>query len=52
MYKVTSEYNKENESGILWNDPDIGIKWPDITQIISDKDRNLMRFTDYRMKQR
>lgn len=48
MYKVTSEYNAENDSGILWNDPDIGIKWPDIPPIISDKDRNLMTFSEYR----
>ena len=50
MYKVTSEYNAENDSGILWNDPDIGIKWPDITPIISDKDRKLMTFASYRKK--
>lgn len=48
MYKVTSEYNAGNDSGILWNDPDIGIKWPDIPPIISDKDRKLMTFSKYK----
>ena len=47
MYKVTNEYNKEYDSGIVWNDPDIGIEWPDISPIISDKDRKLMKFKQY-----
>jgi len=48
MYKVTHEYHKEYDSGILWNDPDIGIKWPDIPAIISEKDSKLMTFADYK----
>ena len=47
MYKVTNEYNKEHDSGIVWNDPDIGIEWPDARSIISDKDRKLMTFKQY-----
>lgn len=26
-YKVSAPYNKESESALLWNDPDIGIEW-------------------------
>ena len=48
VYKVTTEYNAENDSGIVWDDPDIRIEWPDIPPIISDKDRRLMLFADYR----
>jgi len=48
MYKVTNEYNKEYDSGIVWNDPDIGIEWPDIKPIISDKDRKLIPFKNYK----
>ena len=48
MYKVTNEYNKEYDSGILWNDSDIGIKWPEIQPIISEKDRKLMTFEKYK----
>lgn len=48
MYKVTNEYNKEHDSGILWNDSYIGIRWPEIQPIVSEKDRNLMTFERYK----
>lgn len=38
QYKCTGIYNKKYESGILWNDPDIGIKWPINNPILSNKD--------------
>jgi len=28
MYKCTDIYIPEDESGLLWNDPHVGIKWP------------------------
>ena len=37
-YKVTTEYNKEAESGIKWNDPYINIAWPVIEPLLSEKD--------------
>jgi dTDP-4-dehydrorhamnose 3,5-epimerase len=39
-YKCTDIYNPSAEGGILWNDPDIGIKWPIVNPILSDKDIN------------
>jgi dTDP-4-dehydrorhamnose 3,5-epimerase len=39
MYKCTEEYSSEDERGIIWNDPDIGIKWPVKRPILSEKDR-------------
>ncbi len=38
QYVVTGRYNHGCESGILWNDSDIGIKWPVKTPILSEKD--------------
>ena len=40
QYKCTAIYNKKSESGILWNDPAIGIDWPVTDPILSPKDAN------------
>ena len=29
-YKVTDFYHPGDEGGLAWNDPDIGIEWPDV----------------------
>lgn len=44
LYKVTEEYSKEHESGILWNDPTIHIEWPMKEHIVSEKDSELPTF--------
>lgn len=42
LYKTTNVYHPEFDSGIIYNDPDIGIDWPDIGELIlSEKDRKL-----------
>jgi len=38
QYKCTGIYNSKAESGILWNDPAIGIKWPVSNPVLSAKD--------------
>lgn len=39
VYKVDEFFSKENDGGIRWNDPDIGIKWPlEVAPILSSKD--------------
>jgi dTDP-4-dehydrorhamnose 3,5-epimerase len=40
QYKCTGIYNNKGESGILWNDPEIGINWPASDPVLSEKDRN------------
>lgn len=39
QYKCTGIYSNKAESGILWNDPQIGIEWPLKDVQLSDKDR-------------
>ena len=53
VYKCTDFYVPDDEGGILWNDPDIGIKWPldEINEediLLSEKDQNwkLMKDTE------
>jgi dTDP-4-dehydrorhamnose 3,5-epimerase len=38
QYKCSGIYNNKAESGILWNDPALGIKWPCSDPILSSKD--------------
>lgn len=39
LYKATNEYNKESEDGIIWDDPSIAVKWPELPTEISPKDK-------------
>lgn len=43
-YKCSNFYNKQSEDGILWNDPDLAIKWGANSPIVSDKDLLLNLF--------
>jgi dTDP-4-dehydrorhamnose 3,5-epimerase len=38
IYKCSSYYDPEVERGIAFDDPDIGIEWPDIDLIVSERD--------------
>ncbi|GHV44547.1 dTDP-4-dehydrorhamnose 3,5-epimerase [Spirochaetia bacterium] len=46
-YKCTDFYHPEDEDGIIWNDPAIGIAWPDLGMgyLLSDKDKKLPAFS-------
>lgn len=46
IYKATNTYKPETEGGIIWNDPQIGIKWPAIEPTLSAKDMKLPPLAD------
>lgn len=47
QYKVDELYSPENDKGIIWNDPEIGIDWPrGITPILSEKDEKALLLKD------
>ena len=52
-YKASEVFYGEGDSGIMYNDPDIGIEWPfemiggKENLIISEKDLKLMSFREY-----
>lgn len=49
-YKCDDFYHPEDEGGIIYNDPDIGVKWPSLEGIkLSDKDSKLPRIKDSKM---
>jgi dTDP-4-dehydrorhamnose 3,5-epimerase len=47
-YKCTEFYHPEDEGGIIWNDPAIGIAWPDLEMdyLLSEKDKTLPGFNN------
>lgn len=47
-YKATGYYAPEHDRGLLWNDPDLGIRWPlpEPEAILSEKDRAQLSFRD------
>jgi dTDP-4-dehydrorhamnose 3,5-epimerase len=40
-YKCTDYYDPGGESGLLWNDSAVGIRWPLGDGVLSDKDQAL-----------
>ena len=49
LYKCTDVYAPGDEHGIAWTDPDIGIDWPAMDYLLSDKDREFPRLAASRL---
>ena len=49
-YKCTNYRDPKSESGIMWNDPELKIRWPKNKFIISKKDKNNLSFLEYKNK--
>ena len=39
IYKCTEYYRPDDEGGLLWNDPEVGIDWPIESPLLSEKDK-------------
>lgn len=48
LYKVDAPYTPNCERGVVWDDPDIGIEWPDVGggPVIAPRDASLPRLAD------
>ena len=52
-YKCSEKFYGEYDDGILWNDPEIGVKWPlekiggEEKLILADKDKQLLGFKEF-----
>ncbi len=50
-YKCDELYHPEDEGGIMWNDPQINITWPEVSEIIlSEKDKKHLTLKELNIK--
>lgn len=50
MYKCSNVYDPVTESGVAWNDPEIGVAWPVKDPIISNRDMGNQSFAEFKAK--
>lgn len=48
QYKVSSLYNAATETGIAWNDAELGVAWPIENPLLSTRDQQNQSFADFR----
>ena len=46
VYRLSSYYDPATESGIAYDDPEIGIAWPDLELLVSDRDASAPRLAE------
>jgi dTDP-4-dehydrorhamnose 3,5-epimerase len=46
VYKCTSYYDAATEAGFRFDDPDVGIEWPDVELLYSERDRTAPRLAE------
>jgi dTDP-4-dehydrorhamnose 3,5-epimerase len=46
VYKCTNYYHGATEAGIRFDDPDVGIEWPDVELLYSERDRDAPRLSE------
>ncbi len=50
LYSCSNYRDKNSEVGIIWDDKDLKIKWPNVKSIISKKDKNNISFKEFKKK--
>ncbi len=45
-YLLSSAYNPATESGIAWDDPDVGVEWPAKDPLLSERDKAAPRLAE------
>ena len=50
VYSCTNYRHEKSEVGIVWNDSDLKIKWPNKKPLISLKDKKNLSFSEYQKK--
>jgi dTDP-4-dehydrorhamnose 3,5-epimerase len=48
LYKVSAVYNGPGEGGIAYDDAELAIAWPIRNPLVSDRDKQLPRFAEYK----
>ncbi|MGH2957579.1 MAG: dTDP-4-dehydrorhamnose 3,5-epimerase [Solirubrobacterales bacterium] len=46
LYRLSSYYDPELESGVAWDDPELAIEWPISNPVLSERDRNAPRLAE------
>lgn len=50
QYKQTGFYTPSSEGTLAWNDSEVGVEWPIVEPVLSNRDRQGMSFAEYRRK--
>jgi dTDP-4-dehydrorhamnose 3,5-epimerase len=50
LYKCSAVYDPVTESGVAWDDPEIGVQWPTTEPIVSVRDQGNQSFAQYRAR--
>jgi len=45
-YLLSSVYDPATESGIAWDDPDVGVEWPVVEPLLSERDQRAPRLAE------
>jgi len=47
-YQLSSYYDPATESGIAWNDPEVGVEWPIDEPLLSERDKSAPKLAEVR----